>query len=453
MEKPESIWRYSRSFLPIDPQQGWKIHISATILTACDVLKHVAPYLKAKNLAFKATATLDDLSRLNSGLWQGYSQVGKFITIYPIDEGSFCKAVKDMYGLLPRDVAAPAVPFDIRFRESNIYYRYGSFVWNGESQPQIRTPMGDLVPDDRFGPAPGWVRSPIEEDCSSVRNYQSPLATRYRVYRSISQRGKGGVYEAIDLASEPLQACIVKEGRRHGETAWDGRDGRWRVENEKRVLRELAAQGISVPGVLDTFLAGGENYLVLEKVNGTDLLRLLFGRKRRLPLRHTLNVCKQVASLLAEIHAAGWVWRDCKPGNLFLTRENRVRPVDFEGACRITSHDSSPWSTPNYSAPEVFEQYRNKQRPVSTAEDLFSLGCCLFFLLEGRPPRNDGRPTSVKFTRRQIPALAKGMILRLMNIDPQRRPNAGEVADSLGSAEAHLDKQLRKTRVIADGIE
>ena len=82
--RPEgSIWRYSRGLLPCDPEQGWKLHVPATVLTAGEVLGAVAPLLKSRGVLYKATATLDELDKLNSGVHYGYSQVGKFLTVYP----------------------------------------------------------------------------------------------------------------------------------------------------------------------------------------------------------------------------------------------------------------------------------------------------------------------------------------------------------------------------------
>src|SRR6202040_1292586 len=76
-------WRYSRPMRPDDPTQGWKLHISATILNAVAVLKVCAPYLRSQDILFKACTTIDTLSKLNSGMLFGFSQIGKFITVYP----------------------------------------------------------------------------------------------------------------------------------------------------------------------------------------------------------------------------------------------------------------------------------------------------------------------------------------------------------------------------------
>lgn len=57
MEK-DSIWRYSRLPSTNDPAQGWKLHISATILTANRVFARVAPFLQSYRALFKAPAVV-----------------------------------------------------------------------------------------------------------------------------------------------------------------------------------------------------------------------------------------------------------------------------------------------------------------------------------------------------------------------------------------------------------
>src|SRR5215213_10240427 len=79
---PGTGWRYSRASAPEDPEQGWKLHVSSTILTANRVLEAVGPFLHRRGVMFKAPESLAELGRINSGLYYGYSQVGKFITVY-----------------------------------------------------------------------------------------------------------------------------------------------------------------------------------------------------------------------------------------------------------------------------------------------------------------------------------------------------------------------------------
>jgi len=76
------MWRYARRIRSSDPAQGWKIHISATPLSAGAVFSRVHRLLIRRDLLFKVPASLDLLVQLNAGI-AAFSQIGKFLTIYP----------------------------------------------------------------------------------------------------------------------------------------------------------------------------------------------------------------------------------------------------------------------------------------------------------------------------------------------------------------------------------
>src|SRR5262249_8987130 len=137
---------------------------------------------------------------------------------------------------------SPMVPYDNPLRdESCIYYRYGSFLENrkmtfrGRQVPAITGPDGKLMPDRRAPGAavPPWLTDPFQAVRSRpVRLRTTPLETTYTNYEALVQRGKGGVYQAVDFSSTPSKPCIIKEGRRHGETDWVGLDGFDRIKWE-----------------------------------------------------------------------------------------------------------------------------------------------------------------------------------------------------------------------------
>ena len=104
-----SIWRYSRKQRHDDPPQGWKIHISATILSARSIFRLVAPYLKRRGILFKAPKSLFELQRLNAGIFYGFSQVGKFITIYPPSSEVALVITPELHRLTAKE-SGPLIP-------------------------------------------------------------------------------------------------------------------------------------------------------------------------------------------------------------------------------------------------------------------------------------------------------------------------------------------------------
>ncbi len=336
--------------------------MSATILTAGKTLQSVAPVLQNSGILFKAPVSLEELMKINSGIYYGYPQVGKFLTAYPQTEDEFVSLVRTLHRITCKQ-AAPSVPFNFKFgSDVSVYYRYEAFKTryletpNAIKLPAIKSPNGKLVADvrDIGDNLPLWVKNPFPGKKSKTPVPDSPLSTSYNVFRSLSQRGKGGVYEAFDTNENPPRICLIKEGRKNGETDWNGRDGCWRVQNEARILPILDKHSVDAPQVYDSFKVAGNFYLVTEFIQGENLQKLLCRRKRRLPISLALDYGRQICESVAKIHASGWAWRDCKPGNIILTPQGKLRPIDFEGACPLDNPDPLPWSTPSFAPPEVF---------------------------------------------------------------------------------------------------
>ncbi len=424
LSSEDSVWRFSRPPSKRQPVQGWKLHISATILSANTILKRVAPLLIRSHVAFKAPRTLEELSKINSGLHYGFSQVGKFITVYPRD-AHHAASLAQRLARLTEDCPSPVVPYDLPLRrKSCVYYRYGAFEsermnQGGKFVEAIRTPEGVLVPDRREPGAavPSWLTDPFLDPKKSkvTLKRRSPLRRTVWAYEALSQRGKGGVYRALDLSVLPARLCILKEGRRHGETDFFGRDGYTRVKHEKLVLAELEKGGVNVPGIYTSFTVEGHYYLVTEAIEGRNLQEVISSRRKKLFTSEALRIGAEIADVMQKIHAAGWVWRDCKPMNLIVEQDGSLRPVDFEGACRTNRFDPVPWGTTGYIPAN------NKHLQSRVPDDFFALGATLYQLFMGRPPGG-------KLTRRcrdrlseRAPQEVVHVIARLLDSNPERR--------------------------------
>lgn len=428
-----STWRYSRESAAGDPVQGWKIHLSANLLTACDVLQRVAPYLQRTGALFKAPDSLEDVQRINCGLSHGFSQIGKIITIYPQTD-EIAVAIARRLHRLTSGLEAPTVPFDLHFRPGScVYYRYGAFdslkmeTPDGKSAPAMRRPDGRLVPDRREAGCakPDWVSDPLanRKIARAAKSEDTPLKTSFRAFQALSRRGKGGVYQAIDLSGPTPRLCILKEGRRGGEINWDGRDGRRRLQNEERVLGSLSAVGVAAPAVIAAFEVEGNYYLATEYLDGENLQTALLKRRKRLSISQTIRYGIQIATIVSGIHHAGWVWRDCKPSNLILMKTGALRPIDFEGACPIDDPDPWPWNTREFSPPDHLDICPGRSR---LPEDLYAIGATLYFLLTGRL-LTEPAPSSIGKIRRNVPLELCGLISELLDSDPNRRLPADEI--------------------------
>jgi hypothetical protein len=382
-------WSYSRFARDDDPAQGWKLHVSATILSAAEVFARAQPILRKYDALFKVPCRLELLKSLNSGLGH-FSQIGKFLTIYPRSTNEALKLAFEIHRAT-RGLPGPRIPFDERYRKhSLVYYRYGPLRRSVEGTPGfIHTSKGKRFRDKRApGQAvPHWVKDPFQKSQAKNWKWCGLINRELLVFKTKSQRGKGGVYEALDLSVLPVRRVIIKEGRRDGETNWDGRDGYALAKHEAHVLREMRKANLPVPEILREFTHNNNRYLVLERITG----RRLLGAKRMHPLttswQQAERILEELGQALSKLHASGWVWRDCKPSHIFLHRDG-LRLIDFEGVCRIDQTDLLPWGSPDYTPP----QYHGKlSRSAGTLEDDYALGVIAFQFLSGAFPPDSTR--------------------------------------------------------------
>ena len=429
----DSLWRQSGPPRQALPRQGWKIHVSATPLNAAEVLDIAASVLTAEGLPFKAVSTMSELRKLNCGLYYGHSQIGKAVTAYPGD-AERCVRVAHLLARLLKGQCGPAVPFERRVAEdSPVFARYGVIVANGDDQALLRRPDGSHEPDRRDA-HPSWVDVPDGLFTAPDSHRDGPLSTGYRAYGFISQRGKGGVYRALDLTTTPPRLCVLKEGRQYGEVELDGQDGRSRVGREADIVESLARDGVPVPELYSSFEQGGNRYLVFESMPGGSLAEHIWShRNDPIDLPARVDLCLQVALLVAHLHRLGWVWRDLKPANLLVDESGQLRPIDFEGTARSGSRADSPWGSPGHLPPEWLSAPR-----VSVTQDRYALGVVMRQILAhrilGNPHDSDG---AIELDA-SVPTTLRTLIDRLTANPPTSRPSASSAVRTIRGAHRSL---------------
>lgn len=102
----------------------------------------------------------------------------------------------------------------------------------------------------------------------------------------------------------------------------------------------------------------------------------------------------QVLNGLLYLHDQGVIHRDIKGANILTTKEGLVKLADFGVATRKDTglHESSVVGTPYWMAPEVIEL-----SGATTASDIWSLGCTVIELLDGKPPYHKLQPMPALF--------------------------------------------------------
>ncbi len=211
--------------------------------------------------------------------------------------------------------------------------------------------------------------------------------TRLGPYEVVSALGAGGMGE-VYRARDPRFGREVALKILSSEFAED-RDRMRRFEQEAR-----AAGALNHPHILAVYDAGerdGSPYMVSELLEGQTLRDRMAGGP--LGVRKSVEIAVQIARGLAAAHEKGIVHRDLKPENIFLTRDGRVKILDFglakmgpaaaadEGSATRTrgTDPGTVLGTAGYMSPE---QVRGQA--VDHRTDLFALGAILYEMLTGR---------------------------------------------------------------------
>ncbi len=209
---------------------------------------------------------------------------------------------------------------------------------------------------------------------------------RYRVVGTLAEGGMGAVYDVLD---ERLDRPVAMKVLRR-ELA-DEQEARRRFEREARLVAKLGHPNIAQ--VLDFGHASdGASYLVMERVPGETLSKILERDKRVEPMR-AAEIVRQALDGVAAAHATGIVHRDIKPGNVMVFRvgasaRDMVKVLDFGIASFVTTqtytrltHTGVIVGTPAYMAPE-----QARGEPVDARTDVYAMGVLLYCLLAGRKP-------------------------------------------------------------------
>ena len=137
--------------------------------------------------------------------------------------------------------------------------------------------------------------------------------------------------------------------------------------------------------IREFFRANNTAYLVMDYCKGVSLEEYLYRKGGKLPENVALKIMLPVLAGLNEVHRKGFLHRDIKPNNIYLTQENKVVLLDF-GAARVAmgehSKSLSVVLTPGFAP---YEQYhsRGKQGPWT---DIYACGATLYYLLTGIKP-------------------------------------------------------------------
>jgi serine/threonine protein kinase len=449
------IWFHCGAQHNVVPQQGWKIHLSATPSNAHEVLRRVIEVLFAcGDTNFKFVLDMSTLFLVNGKNWSRGGS-GKFITVYPPDNRRFLALLEEL-DAATAGLYGPYVLSDHRYKQSGVlFYRFGGMrlyeVLNarGEKTPMLVSPDGREVPDERlaYPVTPGWAAQPLSVEAHQDPDQSSHLKNgRYQVEDVLNFSNSGGVYLGRDRHSG--HRVVIKEARPRVNVMLDGYDAVETLKKEYRLLSLVADTGIA-PKPVDLFHEWEHWFLVEEYIEGHTLSAhsarnnvLLRTRAENGDYdewyRHFRTVFIDLVRAISIVHSRKIVFGDLSPNNVMVPASNTgVKLIDFEGAYEIGVDQPSTFYTPGF-----ISQKRLLGSAATLEDDFYSLGAVLLaylFPLNGLfhlEPEAKQRIMRAIQKDAQMPKAIIDLALALMDPNPAPRTSAAELIATVESSPA-----------------
>lgn len=271
------------------------------------------------------------------------------------------------------------------------------------------------------------------------------IQNRYLVVQPIGKGGMGEVYLAVDQrlgSAVALKRTIFEADNALGNA----------FEREAKILARLRHPVL--PKVIDHFIDGEGQFLVMEHISGDDLAKRLESAAKAFPLSWVMFWADQLLDALNYLHShePPIIHRDIKPQNLKLTDDNHIVLLDFGLSKDFDSTPSKANEPPGTGSvvgysPHFASMEQIRGTGTDARSDLYSMSATLYQLLTNTIPpdaltRADAilggeddpiapiNSINAEVTKEISDTILKGLSVR----QDQRYANAGEMQKALRRA-------------------
>lgn len=263
-------------------------------------------------------------------------------------------------------------------------------------------------------------------------------------YRVISEIGRGAasvIYLVQDPKSKQIWALkhVIKKNPKE-QRFLD------QTEAEYKIASQLDHESIrKIPRIIKkgSLLKTNELYLVMELVDGISL-----HEEQPDDLATIVDIFRQTASALGQMHDRGFVHADMKPHNVIvgvdLNNNHTAKLIDLGQSCKVGTIKKRIQGTPDYIAPEQVHR-----REITPKTDIYNFGATMYWVLTGKNiptamgSQNDSlmgslddnlieKATPVNEINPLVPDRLNDLIMQCVEVDLEKRPESMEVvADKL----------------------
>jgi serine/threonine-protein kinase len=245
----------------------------------------------------------------------------------------------------------------------------------------------------------------------------------------IGEGGMSYVYRArCQILDRIVAVKILKEEYSNDQAFVD----RFRTE-------AMAAARLSHPNIVNIYDVGQQDdiyYIVMEYVEGTTLKELI-AEEAPLPVGRAIDIAVMICDGIQHAHDKGIIHRDIKPHNILITTSGMVKVADF-GIAQAVSTKTITFGGNIVGSVHYISPEQAKGEPLTTATDIYSLGCVLYEMLTGKTPFDAESPVTVALKHihdevlpprkinESIPIALEGIIYRAMEKVPDKRFSSAE---------------------------
>jgi serine/threonine protein kinase len=283
-----------------------------------------------------------------------------------------------------------------------------------------------------------------------VTQHQGLISGRYELGKVIGTGGMATVYAARDTLLNRDVAIKILHDKLGDDPRFDAL-----FKQEAR-----AASSLNNPNIVNVLDAGEDNYtdelgmprqrsfIVMEYIDGLELSRLT--SRGPLKLSEATRVAAELLSALDYAHRAGIVHRDIKPSNIMITRQGKVKILDF-GIARAVAEtfDTVTQTTEILGTAAYFSPEQARGEQIDARTDVYAAAVVIYEMLAGRPPFIGDNAVAVAhqqihaepaapstFNPKVSPAIDMVVLYALKKDRDERYQTAADFARELGLAAA-----------------
>ncbi len=272
------------------------------------------------------------------------------------------------------------------------------------------------------------------------------ISDRYEIIEKVGTGGMADVYKAMDRRLNRFVAIKVLKQEFSTDTKF--------VTKFRAEAQSVAGLSHSnIVGVYDVGDEDGLHYIVMELVEGITLKKYI-ERKGRLDIREALGISIQIAQGLEAAHDNHIIHRDIKPQNIIISKEGKVKVMDFGIAKAASSNTitSNAMGSVHYISPEQARGGFSDEK-----SDIYSLGITMYEMLSGSVPFTGESTVAValahiqeeaiplKHLQSDIPNSVEMIVSKCMQKKPEMRYlNVTSLIDNLKQAVTDPDGDFVK---------